>query len=43
MNAELKKILVIDDNSDIRDLIQFIFEKAGRTVFQGENGERDSQ
>jgi DNA-binding response OmpR family regulator len=40
MNAELKKILVIDDNSDIRDLIQFIFEKSGRTVFQGENGEK---
>ena len=40
MNQEVKKILVIDDNSDIRDLVQFIFEKAGRTVFHGENGEK---
>ena len=40
MSAEMKKILVIDDNSDIRDLIQFIFEKAGRQVIQGENGEK---
>ena len=40
MNAEMKKILVIDDNSDIRDLIQFIFEKAGRQVIHGENGEK---
>ena len=40
MSAEMKKILVIDDNSDIRELIQFIFEKAGRTVIHGENGEK---
>lgn len=40
MSAEMKKILVIDDNSDIRDLIQFIFEKAGRQVIQGESGEK---
>ena len=40
MNQEVKKILVIDDNSDIRDLIQFIFEKAGRTVIHAENGEK---
>ena len=40
MNQEVKKILVIDDNSDIRDLIQFIFEKEGRTVIHAENGEK---
>jgi CheY-like chemotaxis protein len=39
MNAEMKKILVIDDNSDIRDLIQFIFEKAGLQVIHGADGE----
>lgn len=33
-----KKILVIDDNADIRDLIQYIFEKAGKQVIQGEDG-----
>ena len=40
MNQEVKKILIIDDNSDIRDLVQFIFEKAGLTVIHGENGEK---
>jgi len=36
--AEKKRILVIDDNADIRDLIQYIFEKAGKLVIQGEDG-----
>ena len=40
MNQEVKKILIIDDNSDIRDLVQFIFEKAGLTVIHGKNGEK---
>ena len=39
MNLEMKKILVIDDNSDIRDLIQFIFERAGLKVIQSPDGE----
>ena len=39
MGSEKKKILVIDDNSDIRNLIQYIFEKAGLIVIHGENGE----
>lgn len=43
MNAEMKKILVIDDNSDIRDLIAFIFEKAGLKVIQSANGESGLQ
>lgn len=38
MASEKKTILVIDDNSDIRNLIQYIFEKAGRSVIHGENG-----
>jgi len=36
--ADKKRILVIDDNADIRDLIQYIFEKAGKQVIQGEDG-----
>ena len=40
MNNLKKTILVIDDNSDIRDLIQYIFEKEGRSVIHGENGEK---
>jgi DNA-binding response OmpR family regulator len=43
MNAEMKKILVIDDNSDIRDLIAFIFEKAGLKVIQSADGESGLQ
>lgn len=43
MNLEMKKILVIDDNSDIRDLIAFIFEKAGLKVIQSANGESGLQ
>lgn len=43
MNAEMKKILVIDDNSDIRDLIAFIFEKAGLNVIQSADGESGLQ
>lgn len=39
MSAEMKKILVIDDNSDIRDLISFIFERAGLKVIQSPDGE----
>ncbi len=39
MNADKKRILVIDDNADIRNLIQFIFEKAGIEVSQGTDGE----
>lgn len=39
MNADKKRILVIDDNADIRNLIQFIFEKAGMEVSQGTDGE----
>lgn len=39
MNAEKKRILVIDDNADIRNLIAFIFEKAGMEVSQGTDGE----
>jgi two-component system phosphate regulon response regulator PhoB len=39
MNLEMKRILVIDDNSDIRDLISFIFEKAGLKVIQSPDGE----
>jgi DNA-binding response OmpR family regulator len=39
MDAEMKKILVIDDNSDIRNLIAFIFEKAGLKVIQSPDGE----
>ena len=38
--ADKKKILVIDDNADIRDLVQYIFEKAGKLVIQGEDGEK---
>lgn len=38
MNEEIKRILVIDDNSDIRNLIQIIFEKAGRQVIHGVDG-----
>jgi two-component system phosphate regulon response regulator PhoB len=40
VNTEKKKILVIDDNADIRDLIQLICEKAGKIVIQGEDGEK---
>jgi len=40
MGADKKRILVIDDNADIRDLIQYIFEKAGKLVIQGEDGEK---
>ncbi|MEI7697864.1 MAG: response regulator [Actinomycetes bacterium] len=39
MNTGKKRILVIDDNADIRNLIQFIFEKAGISVSQGSDGE----
>ena len=39
MNVDKKRILVIDDNADIRNLIQFIFEKAGMEVSQGTDGE----
>lgn len=39
MDAEMKKILVIDDNSDIRDLISFIFERAGLKVIKSPDGE----
>lgn len=39
MSVEMKRILVIDDNSDIRDLISFIFEKAGLKVIQSPDGE----
>jgi DNA-binding response OmpR family regulator len=38
--ADKKRILVIDDNADIRDLVQYIFEKAGKLVIQGEDGEK---
>jgi two-component system phosphate regulon response regulator PhoB len=38
VNTEKKKIVVIDDNDDIRDLIQLICEKAGKIVIQGEDG-----
>jgi DNA-binding response OmpR family regulator len=38
--ADKKRILVIDDNADIRDLVQFIFEKDGKLVSQGEDGEK---
>ena len=40
MIADKKRILVIDDNADIRDLVQYIFEKAGKLVIQGEDGEK---
>ncbi len=40
MSADKKRILVIDDNADIRDLVQYIFEKAGKLVIQGEDGEK---
>jgi CheY-like chemotaxis protein len=40
MVADKKRILVIDDNADIRDLVQYIFEKAGKLVIQGEDGEK---
>lgn len=40
MSEDRKRILVIDDNADIRDLIQYILEKAGRQVFQGVDGEK---
>ena len=40
MSADRKRILVIDDNADIRDLVQYIFEKAGKLVIQGEDGEK---
>jgi DNA-binding response OmpR family regulator len=39
VNTGKKRILVIDDNADIRNLIQFIFEKAGISVSQGSDGE----
>ncbi len=38
--ADKKRILVIDDNADIRDLIEYIFEKDGKHVIQGEDGEK---
>ena len=38
--AEKKIILVIDDNADIRDLIQLICEKAGKIVMQSQDGEK---
>ena len=38
--ADKKRILVIDDNADIRGLIQYIFEKDGKLVMQGEDGEK---
>ena len=40
VSADKKRILVIDDNADIRDLVQYIFEKAGKLVIQGEDGEK---
>ena len=40
MVADKKRILVIDDNADIRDLIQYIFKKDGKLVLQGEDGEK---
>ena len=40
MIAQKRRILVIDDNADIRDLIQYIFEKDGKLVIQGEDGEK---
>jgi len=39
VNTGKKRILVIDDNADIRNLIQYIFEKAGISVSQGSDGE----
>ncbi len=38
--GDKKRILVIDDNADIRDLIEYIFEKDGKHVIQGEDGEK---
>ena len=38
--ADKKRILVIDDNADIRDLIEYIFEKDAKHVIQGEDGEK---
>ena len=40
MIADKKRILVIDDNADIRDLIEYIFKKDGKLVIQGEDGEK---
>lgn len=40
MIGDKKRILVIDDNADIRDLIEYIFKKDGKLVIQGEDGEK---
>lgn len=36
----MKKILVVDDSQEIRDLVEMTLRRSGRKVLQAENGER---
>lgn len=38
MSSAESKILLIDDNQDIRDLMRMMLEKTGFTVFEAEDG-----
>ena len=40
MNSSQLKILLIDDNQDIRDLMRLMLEKAGHLVFEAEDGSK---